>query len=90
MLVEQRRLQRAEMDSDARFRRLAKADREAAIARGTGSATAEIAIEVSRRSRVEAALRAAKTQIDTLETAKQTLNTLARIAESDGPSTYRR
>lgn len=90
MLVEMRRLQRSEMESDNRFRRLAKVDREAAIARGTGNATAEIAIEHSKRARIEAALRAAKNQLDTLETAKQTLNTLSRISESDGPSSYRR
>jgi hypothetical protein len=85
VLTEQRRLEKAEIESDQRYRRLRRADLDATVAAATGEVSAMIAQEKAAKDRIDAALRAAKVQIDTLETAKQTLNALARIAEENEP-----
>lgn len=81
ILTEQRRLEKAETEADPRVQSLPRAQREAFISAASGDASASISIEKSRRETIEAALRAAKVQVDVLETCKQTLNTYARIGD---------
>lgn len=81
ILIEQRRLEKAEAEAEPRYFKYPRAAREAMINAALGDVSASLAIVKSTKDELEAALRAAKIQEDVLETAKQTLNTLSRIGE---------
>lgn len=81
ILIEQRRLEKVEAEADPRYHRLPAAHRAVVVNAAVGDASASISLEKSRRETIEAALKAAKVQVDVLETCKQTLNTQSRIAE---------
>lgn len=81
ILTEQRRLEKVEAEADPNVQSLPRSKRDAYISAAIGDASATISLEKSRRETIEAALRAARVQVDVLETCKQTLNTYARIGD---------
>lgn len=78
---ERARLARTNYASDPILVRLPKSVREASVNRRTQDLLGAVSKIKSDRSLVEAAVRAVKSHIDTLETAKQTLNALRQLSE---------
>lgn len=85
ILIEGRRLERAEYLSNQAYRGLPAIHRDAIVESGTGKTTALIASAAARKAELDAALRVIRSQIDSLEMAKQTLNAISRIGESERP-----
>lgn len=92
ILTEARRLEKAEALANVNIRSLAKVDRDAAIDASVGHTSAKLATAKGEKSQVEAALKAVRAHMDTLEMAKQTLNAVLRIADDTGyrSHTFRR